>query len=446
MKKFKELKNYIKYMPKKLLAIFVLSLAVVLPATLQAGFAPDRQVWDYSDPDQQWGPSNHPTFNSFINAPFYSDERTFFDAQGPAHAGTNDFFDPLNGVKPGDELVLRTFVHNISDPRVNGENLDGVVVSHNTKVRIDLPEGLRANQQATSYISSDNAAPGIVSDTVDINGAIPFGLEYVPGSAWADSHHATNMKVNDSVVTDGALIGYEQSNGIVPACFEYQILVYIKVKVTQPDLEFGKRVRMKGDTEWVSSVNAKPGDHVEWLLDWINDGSGVVNNVAVRDQLPQHVTLVPGSVRFFAPGQPDEGVLQNDEPLFVSGGINVGNYGQNGGGYLMFETTVNPANSFTECQVSIVNTAWSRADEVPDEVMAQAKANITIRENCETEPPIIPPTNPPSNPPKPPVKGELPNTGPMSTLAGILGSGGLGVAIRSYFVSRRKLSSALLDV
>jgi uncharacterized repeat protein (TIGR01451 family) len=441
MKRIKDLKNYIKYMPKKLIAVFILALAIALPAGLSAGWGPPRQIWDFSDPDQQWGPSDHPTFNSFINGPFIDDERTFFEAQGPAHAGTNDYFDPLENVKPGDELVLRTFIHNIADPRENGENLDGPVVAENTKVRIDLPETISANQQATSYISADNAVPGVVSDTVDLKGTTPFGLEYVPGSAWADSHLATNMDVSDSIVTDGALVGFEESNGIVPACFEYQILVYVKVKVTAPDLNFEKVVRKKGSTEWVDSVNAVPGDTIQWLLDYRNDGNGVLTDVTLRDQLPQNVTLVPGSVRWFAPEQPAEGVPQNDEPFFVAGGVNVGNYAKNGGGYVMFETVVDDPSKFSECQITLVNTAWARAEEVTEEVMDQARVVVTIQENCEEEPPVTPPAK------KPDVKPtELPNTGPMSAIAGVLGSGGLGVAIRSYVVSRRKLAAALLDV
>src|SRR3989344_3022403 len=75
-----------------------------------AGWSPNRPVFDYNNTADRVGSLTGPVFNSFINTPFYGDERAFFDASRTDQASQpNAFKDvlayPTQGSK---EVILRT--------------------------------------------------------------------------------------------------------------------------------------------------------------------------------------------------------------------------------------------------------------------------------------------------------------------------------------------------
>lgn len=373
----------------KVLISGLLTLAVLSGAAVFAGWSPDRPVFDWNNPAHRQGSLNGPVFNSFINTPYYGDERAFFDAARTDQIGTgNDVFkDVLPFAAQGSrEVILRSYVHNDANQTTNGTNLDGAGVAKNTKIRIDLPTGQAKALRARSYVTWDNPAPGYVgevTDTTELVDNIPFSIQYVPGSAVIyNAAHNSGLALSDTIVTSGAPLGYEQMNGLFPGCFDFQAIVEIKVKVVVPNITINKQVRKAGQDGWFESANVKPGDNVQWLIAVQNNGTTDLNNVQVSDQLPPYVQLVPGSVRYIDAAQD---VTQQDGPLFTTGGIDTGTWKPNGGFYVRFDTTAK--DDFKGCEVTIRNLAFTKSKQTPNEI--QDQADVKIAKDCVPEQPVL---------------------------------------------------------
>jgi len=215
--------NYLRFLPKSLKLTVAVGLATLLIATpfmVNASWSPARPVLDWNNPAERYG-FDHPVFNSYINTPVYGDERTFFDVRDASVPSTTSggFVDQVD-VDNGQELVLRTYVHNNANQTLNAS---GAGIAHDTQVRVVLPTAQENTLRALSYISASNATPQAVSDTVDLVNDVPFAVEYVPGSAQAFTNAVPNgYQVADSIVNGGAQVGYTGANGEVPGCFEFE--------------------------------------------------------------------------------------------------------------------------------------------------------------------------------------------------------------------------------
>jgi uncharacterized repeat protein (TIGR01451 family) len=332
---------------------------------------------------------NGPVFNSFINTPSYGDERPFFDAR-LSDGAVGSTSDPVQNVTEdaGKEVTLRVYVHNNANQSTDclPEHLDAngnctqidsnaVGIAHNAKVSITLPTATAATLRARADISASNAT--MVEDTVDMTGGEPFTVSYVPGSAVLLRNNIS-YPLSDGIVNGGALIGNTVMDGNLPGCFNYAALVEIKVKITPkptPNLQLVKQVKVKGDANWSKNVTTHPGADVQWLLSTKDISNANLDNVIVRDVLPPHVKLVPGSVRIV---NTTGDKVQPDGPLFA-GGFNVGNYVPAATQYVIFDTTT--LDDFPTCSVTIENVAHARSDQTPTELTDVA--DVTIQKtNC----------------------------------------------------------------
>lgn len=376
---------------KVAVAAVVLTAAIAVPFAVNAEFYPNRPVYDYNksgngncnDPNNparnggRCGSMDGPVFNSFINTPSYGDERAFFDGRRsdkPTNTNADDIVDVNKGSK---EVVLRTYVHNNANTSINKTN----GVAKNAKVRVTLPTATEQVLRARSYISADNAA--LVEDTVDLLGTEKFKVQYIPGSAKL-MRGASTYALSDSIVTTGAHIGDKTMNGELPGCFEYAALVEIRVKVIvqeNPELQLTKEVKVKGTDGWKKEVTTKPGTRVQWRLGTKNISNYTLNKVNVRDVLPAHLTVVPGSVRLIDANQD---TVQNDAPLF-GGGLGLGTYPSGGIRYIIFDTTTQ--GDFSECSVRLRNYAYAKSQQTPTEDQDSSVVTI-VKENCEPEKPV----------------------------------------------------------
>lgn len=375
-----------KFSKKLLIALIGLLVFGGLTAIVRAEFYPNRTPFDYSkpcNPDDdniydRCGSLTGPVFNSFINTPSYGDERAFLDARRSDQTASGSYKNVLNDVTDGSrEVVLRTYIHNNANTSTNES---GLGVAKNTKVRVALPTAESQTLRARSYISADNANPALVEDTVDLVGGQDFKVEYIPGSAilYNNGPFKNGTQLNDSIVTTGAQIGYDSLNGNLPGCFDYKTVVQIRVRIIVKEtsnLKFSKQVRLAGTKEWKKEVKAKPGDKVEWLLTTDAIGKAPQNNIVVRDVAAPNTELVPGSVKWI---DAEQNAVQNDKPLF-DGGINVGNYVDGGGFYIMFSSII--SGNFKECEVRVRNLAYVKSDTTP-EIGDDADVIIT-KENCK---------------------------------------------------------------
>jgi len=402
--------NKIKQVPKRYLAIVGVGLAIAIPVAVHAGFGPDRQTFDWNvnpgtcslqtNNGDRCGAVN-PVFNSFINTPSYGDERNFtliapaVDGQSPTAAN----YDETQLATPGQEYWVRTLVHNDAnqnlncnpahrDPATNDctqvdwNDPASVGIAHNTSVSLEIPSGVQNGVEVMTKVHSSNATPTVVWDSAILaNADQAFVTAYVPGSAVLyNGAHQTGMALTgDMTAGNGLTIGFDQMDGNVPGCFNYSAYVYVKVKVTAPALSFKKQVRMKGEdsTKWRDTLTVNSGDHVQYLLTFQDNGSAPVNNIVLKDQLPTNITVDPGTVRWIDTNHPAPGAVVPDNYLFDQAGFGVGNYGVNGGGYVMFDATV---HNDDQSVCSPKNMATAGSDNVPEQ---SGSATVVIN-NCKT--------------------------------------------------------------
>ncbi len=372
----------------KVLAGLVATGIVLTSALTFAGFSPaNRPTFDWNNPDQRKGSLNGPVFNSFVNTPYYGDERAFFDSARTDQAdGVNAFKDvtsyPTQGTK---EVILRSYIHNNANQDTNAS---GLGIAKNTRIRIDLPTGTATELRARSYINWDNPAPGYageVTDTTELIDGTPFSVEYVPGSAilYTAAHPASagGYKLSDGIVGNGVQVGYDNINGDFPGCFDYQASVEIRVRIKTPELKLEKMVRKAGvNAAYGKSTEVKPGDKIQWGLRVNNLGTAKLDDVAVSDQLPPHMQLVSGSVRYIDSAPQD--VVQQDGPLFTTGGIGVGVLQPNSGFNIRFDTIAK--DDFAECEVTVRNLAFVASRQYPE---IQDYADVKIKkDNCNPTP------------------------------------------------------------
>lgn len=391
MKLFRKLKNGFSRLPRKTVAIIAgMSLLVAVPAAITvAEFYPNRTPFDYNKPCNptdsniydRCGSLTGPIFNSFINTPSYGDERAFVDARRTDQTTGDVYKNVLPNVTQGSkEVVIRMYVHNNANQSTNAS---GLGVAKNTKVRVALPTATAQALRARGYISADNViAPSnkIVEDTVDLTAPEAFSVQYVPGSAklYDNDNFKAGVKLSDSIVGSGALIGSDKLDGNFKGCFEYEAVVELKVKVVtkpSPSVDFKKQVALPGAAAWGEHVTTKPGDTVKWIVGFTNKGGADMTHVTISDKLPPHLQLVPGTVRYVDAAQQ---VVQNDGPFFTTGGIDFGTWKPNGGFYVRFDTVT--LDDFDKCEVSLRNIAYNDSDQTSK---VEDSADVTIKKpNC----------------------------------------------------------------
>lgn len=425
---FSRINKRTKLLLSSLIVISGIVGAVSVATIALAAWGPSRPTYDYNKPCDtadadiydRCGSLTGPVFNSFVNTPSYGDERNFVTGSpAGAAAWTGENMD----VTPGQEYEVRAYVHNNANQSTNA---NGSGVARNTRVRFYLPTGQANGFDVAGYISADNATPARVYDTVTLkNNAQAFSLDFVEGSARIYNNGAFSggtVVSEDIIGANGVQIGWSGLDGNLPGCFEYEAVVIIKVKVVAPAISFTKQVAPIGTTNWQENLNVKPGDTVSWLLNYKNNGTDVVNNITIRDVLPAGLTLVPGSITWIDSNNPN-GTALPDSAL-GSGGVNLGNYAPNGGGYIRFRTTVN--KDAENCGVKL-NQAFVRGDNVSEQ---KDTAQVTIV--CANKP------TPPASPVAPSAPTRLPDTGPASVI-GLFTATTFGAAslhrlfVRRYF-------------
>lgn len=412
-------------------------LAAVAVPMIKAEWYPNRPAFDYNKPCNpndndkydRCGSLTGPVFNSFVNTPSYGDERAFFDARRSDQTAAGSYENVLPNVTEGSrEVVLRTYVHNNANQSTNAS---GLGVAKNAKVRILLPSAESQTLRARSYISASNATPQLVEDTVDLTADKKFRVEYIPGSAKIFSNGPVNgQKLSDNIVTTGALIGHNSLNGELPGCFEFEAVVQIRVKIKVNESDIQKQVRKAGEKQYSELAIVKPGERVEWLIRQDNKGTSPQTNVRVFDALPEHLEVVPGSVRWIYRGQSgqDQDVKMSDTDLFTKQ-VDFGTWQPNTFFYIRFDTKAK--GDFEGCEVTLTNQARSRSNERPEEQRDNAQVKI-VKEGCEEEQPGVPgPTETPE---------ALPETGPGEVIATFVVVSAAGAV--AYNVVMRRLYQA----
>jgi len=335
--------------PKKLVAGVAIFAAIAgITSAAVAGFGPDRPTKDWTVDQNGF---NHVTFNSFVNVPNgIGDERDFF--RGGIVGSTTPWIDPVNDTKNEDTVEAKIYIHNNAASALNTA-VGAPGIAKDVTVKVVLPTNIATSQEASATISSSNASPVTISDTLSftgINGS-QFALEYVPGSAKLYAN-GTSSTISDTLMTTGVNIGNQ--NG----CFEFVREITFRMKVKKPGYQIQKvaRIQGEGNDKWRKEVNAKIGDKVEWEIYFQNIGSTLLSNVSVLDVIPSFNKVVPGSIKLYNTSNPS-GYTFPDSAIQANGkqvNLNISDYAPGANAYVRLTTEI---QNVTELQCGVQQMA-----------------------------------------------------------------------------------------
>lgn len=312
----------------------------------------------------------------------------------------------------------------------NKENADSGLVANNLTVKVNATTAPGTNQTVTSTVSASNS--NTVVDTANVNLSLASAyMEYIPGSAkWrhnAGTNAAPNwvtQTISDAVVTNPNGLVLENAN----PCFNFEATVTVLYRVRANAVSITKEVRVVGQDQWVTENTANPGDILEYLITFKNEGNTQLRNVVVGDNMPPNVTYVRGSTMIKNGAFPSGTSAGSDN--ITTGGIDVGNYNPGAVGYVWFRVQINPnlaPGSYELRNVGIVRP------EGMNEFYNVAITRITV--------PGQPPTPGPT--PQPGPGGSIPRAGIETPIAGGLGTTGIGYASYAYIKGKKGLKNAL---
>ena len=231
-------------------------------------------------------------------------------------------------------------------------------------------------------------------------------------------------------------LGYDSLNGEIPGCYEYDGVATIEVKVhSSVSSKLSKTVRIKGSGDkFTESVNAEIGDEVEFQIEYVNLLGTTVNNVMIRDVLPNNMEYVANSTYLYNSNY-QSGVLLKDNTITTTG-INIGSYNSNGNAYVRFtakvvdKSLVCGKNQLVNWASATVNSKVTKDDASVLVVDNGADCN----EDKEPTPTPTPTPTPDDNTPS-----TIVDTGAGEIVGTALGAGSVVTALGYYIASRKKL-------
>lgn len=269
---------------------------------------------------------------------------------------TNTEYADSTNAKVDEVVQVQMWYHN--------RELPDTTAAQNTRVKFTVPTAQGKSQVVTGKVSADNA--NTITDTTNINLSLDRArLDYIEGSAkWrynkgamdGDATCKTGMQrapercyqtvaISDDVVTKEQGVHL----GNTPGCNAYEATVVIQVRVVADVVSVNKFVRHagQGSADWKTSTTAKPGDNVEYLIKFKNEGNTQLDDVMVGDNLPKYNTYVNGSTNLSNGTNPNGIKITNDN--ITKGGINVGNYTAGAVGYVWFSAKLDPIQAYEKC-------------------------------------------------------------------------------------------------
>ena len=354
--------------------------SIALGSVLVAGFV-GAGVW-------AWGPSRttftvekpatYVTFNSITNNPNIGDERDFV---GIREKGTQKAWSNNVKVENGKEYYVRMYVHNNAASNLN-------LTAENVVAKMNIPTNTAKSITVDGLISASNAKPNQVWDNATFTSEADFNLAYVSGSALFENNaigKGTGVKLPDSLVTNtGAQLGYDKLDGKIPGCLQYAgyVTVLVKAQVAETsNIDIAKTVRkIGGEKVWSETVNANSGDTVEFQIDAKNSGNSTINNLVIRDILPNGLEYIAGSAKLYNANNQFKGTSISDA-VVTNTGANVGAYTAGSNAIVRLRAKVAENNKLPVCGE---NTLTNLAQASNQKIVKNDTASVKTSKKCET--------------------------------------------------------------
>ena len=255
------------------------------------------------------------------NNPDLGDERNFVRIR---EAGTNDALTDSITVVPGKTYELYIYYHNNASSNLNES---GETLAQNVTLSVSYPSLVNVGDSAsvTGTLSSTNASPEDVWDTVSLTVEESVCLAYVPDSAVVHNAGSADKSILDaeSLFSDnGAFIAYSKNYwGTIPGGSEYAGYITLELEAKRVPLEGSSWVWT--EEGWAERTASNPGDVLDMCLVYVNQSGRTQTSVTAYDTLSDYLKPVSGSIRLIDEAHP-EGAALSDK-LFDEG-IVIGDY------------------------------------------------------------------------------------------------------------------------
>ncbi len=320
------------------------------------------------------------TFNSISDGKI-GNEKNFVGAQLSSSTSNVWNANEIN-VKDGETYTIRLYVHN-NNPKGMG------AIAENVTATFSLPTTVATSHNVIGYLNSTNSTPARYWDEVKLVSDSDFYIEYVKGSAKYTNAVLGTVALPDDIIISGAKIGYSALDGKIPGCTTYDGVATIEVKVHKSVAAkvatTVRKVTIADDgtissngNKFGESVDANLGEYVQYQIEYVNLLDHTVNNVMIRDILPDNLEYVADSTYFYSSTYKN-GVRVADNTVTTTG-INIGNYNTNANAYVRFVAKVVDKN--VTCGYNqLVNWASATVESKVFKDDASVMFNDT-RENC----------------------------------------------------------------
>ena len=398
-----------------------LVLATALVASSFAGasasaWGPERDHFTMENP------ASYPVFNSIENNPTIGDEFDFVRV-GQIDADVTELGNEVE-VVPGKQYLVYIYFHNDASSTYNDSAHNNVGVAVNTKLSSSFNNVLTPDKRAEikATITANNSKPTAVWDEAYMTTKTDkVMLRYVAGSAKIYNDFETNGSIMPSSLftEEGTLIGLNELNGVIPGCEQYHGTVSYVLQAEELAGTIEKAVSKDGNN-YATSIDALPGDELQFKLTIKNAGDVALTNAVVADAMPSGLELVSGSVQFSAN---DSGVWEPLSDSLIGNGYNFGTIGTGNTIYITYRAKV---LENVDCNgLNFANTATLTYDsEVASGDKDESSTTINVKKDDCT------PTPPPDTP------KEIVQTGPLEiTMAAIVI---LGIAAGGFYLYRTR--------
>ena len=138
--------------------------------------------------------------------------------------------------------------------------------------------------------------------------------------------------------------------------------------------------RFSGDVAWVWAL--------KYLIGYQNTGSVTQNKVVVRDSLPAHLSIVPGTTSIINTTNSSGATISSDN--IANGGVDIGSYAAGANAYITFQAKVDSVDKLACGNSALRDTAGVQPENVSEHF---ASAATMVTRDCAATP-----TPPAANP------------------------------------------------
>lgn len=253
-----------------------------------------------------------------------------------------------------DVVKVQVWYHN-KEGSTSGKN------ANDLNVKVNLPSTDQTAHVITSVVGGTNT--NVITNTTAVQTSTATTLQYIPGTAFRKYNSGTNEAPN--IVTVAIADGVVTGNGFtIPAmkpCWNFEETITVQARVMAPVVSITKRVRVENTGSYVTNLVAQSGSKLDYAFEIKNEGNVTLNNVIVRDKMPDGISFVPGSVSIISALYPSGKTISDG--IFTNGSA-IGDFTPGANAVITFKAVV--SQTLTAGDHTFTNYSYVRSDELSE--------------------------------------------------------------------------------